>query len=70
MPLILIETTTEFEETIRRNKFTCNTIDMGTNYCHKQPMFNNIGCWVKDIFTVFLFVLCILCVHLIFFIFR
>ena len=53
MPLILIETTTEFEETIRRNKFTCNTIDMGTNYCHKQPMFNNIGCWVKDIFTVF-----------------
>ena len=28
-------------------KFTCNTIDMGTKYCQKQPIFfSKVGCWV------------------------
>ena len=56
-------------------KFTCNTIDMG-KYYQKQSMFSKVGCWVliskqsqsslEDIFSVYLPVLCILCVHLIF----
>ena len=42
---------------------------MGSKYCQKQSMFNKVGCWVGDIFSVSLSVLCILCVHLRFFIF-
>ena len=33
----------EFKET---SQITCNTIDMRTKYCQKQPMFSKIGCWV------------------------
>ena len=43
-------------------KFTCNTINMGTKYSQKQPMFNKVGCWLEDIFSVFLSVFYILCV--------
>ena len=25
-------------------KFTCSTIDMGTKYSQKQPMFSKVGC--------------------------
>ena len=42
---------------------------MGTKYCQKEPMFNKIGCWVEDIFSVVLSVLCISRVYLIFLIF-
>ena len=27
-------------------KFTYNTIDMGTKYYQKSPMFNKVRCWV------------------------
>ena len=66
MLLILIEMQQHLKKLV---KFACNTIDIGTKYCQKQPMFNKVGCCVEDIFSVFLSVLCILCVHLVFFIF-
>ena len=66
MLLILTETTSGFKQT---SQTYINIIDMGTKYCQKQPMFNKVVCWVEDMFPEFLSVLCILCFHVIFFIF-